>query len=32
MVLTIKNKNYTETALVDMQTYFDQLGMHKNIK
>lgn len=26
MVLTIKNKNYTETALVDMQTYFDQLG------
>jgi len=26
MVLTIKNKNYTEAALVDMQTYFDQLG------
>ena len=26
MVLTIQNKNYTDSALRDLQNYFDQLG------
>ena len=32
MVLKIKNKIFSEAAVVDIQKYFDQLGMWKNYK